>query len=147
MNVKGQKFSAGETIEQVLPGTSFSVPSGWNAVRPDGEEIVLLSSNTVSALGWAFVSSKAEERDWEKRLNEPMPFMHRLLKPSAKAIHGKGIWKNTFVDADDPNYVGWGVVLSSKAESNLIYVLECESIVKKHCEQAMERLIHSTRTK
>ena len=146
INIKGNKFTAGERVEKVFPGVSFIVPPGWNAVQPEGEDIVLLGSNKVTALGYVFVSSTPEEQDWEKRLNEPIPFMHRLLNPSARATHDKNIWKNTFVDTEDPNYVGWGVVLVSKSETNVIYLLECDSFVKMHCEQTMEYLIHTTRT-
>jgi len=145
LNVKGKKFAAGERIEKVVPGVSFVVPSDWGAVRPEKEEVVLLGSKKVTGLGWVVVMPPSKDQDWEQRLNEPMPFMHRLLNPSAKATREKGIWKNTFVDADDPNLIGWGTVLSNGSDKHLIYVIECDFQVKMYCEQAMEQLIQSTR--
>jgi hypothetical protein len=104
-----------------------------------------LPSKKVSALGWATAGPKSRESDWGKRLNEPMPFMHRLLNPSGKAIRNDEMWSNTFIGNDDPNYLGWAAVLSGKQHSSLLYLLMCDALVRTHCEKAMDQLIHSTR--
>ena len=145
-NIQGKKFSSGSRVEKILQGVSFVVPSNWEAVEPDGEGIVLLSSKNSTALGWAFVSNQSEVGDVEKRLNEPVPFMHHVFNPSAKARRDKGIWKNSFEDAEDPSYVGLGVAFPLKEASNLLYFLVCDSAVSAHCEQAIDELLHTTQT-
>ena len=147
MNVKGEKFSSGVPVDKVFPGISFAVPYDWEAVQPDGEEIILLASKKVTALGWAVIASQSEELDWGKRLNGPMPFMHRLFNPSANSTREGAVWRNTFVDADDLNYIGWGLVVLGKGKFNLLYFLTCDSLVTIHCKQALEQLLHSTRIK
>lgn len=80
-----------------------------------------------------------------KRLNGPMPFMHMLFNPSGKSTRERAVLRNTFVDADDPNNLGWGVAVLGKGEYNLLYFLACDSHVTSHCEKAMEQLLRSTR--
>lgn len=145
MNVNGEKFSSGATVDKIFPGISFTVPYDWEAAQPDGEEIILLASKKVTALGWASIASQSEESDWGKKLNGPMPFMHRLFNPSGKSTREVAVLRNTFVDADDPNFLGWGVVMLGKREYNLLYFLACDSLVTSHCEKAMEQLLRSTR--
>jgi hypothetical protein len=74
-----------------------------------------------------------------------MPFMHLLFNPSGKSTREGAVLRNTFVDADDPNLLGWGMVMLGKGEFNLLYFLACESPVTSHCEQALEQLLRSTR--
>ena len=145
MSVKGKKFSSGALVDKIFPEISFAVPTDWEAVQPSGEKIILLASKKVTALGWAYTVSQSEESDWEKRLNGPMPFMHRLFNPSGKVTREGVVLRNTFVDADDPNYLGWGVAVLSKGEYNLLFFLACDSHVISHCEQALEQLLRSTR--
>src|SRR5713101_4610067 len=106
MNVNGEKFSSGATVDKIFPGISFVVATDWEAVQPNGEKIILLASKKVTAMGWAYTASQSEESDWGKRLNDPMPFMHRLFNPSGKSTREGAVLRNTFVDADDPNFLG-----------------------------------------
>ncbi len=62
MNVKGKKFSAGERMEKVLPGVSFVVPEDWDAVQPEGEDIVLRGSKRVTALDWPQLGPNLKSR-------------------------------------------------------------------------------------
>ena len=147
MNVKGEKFLSGTVVDKIFPEISFTIPADWEAVQPNGEKIILLASKKVTALGWAYTASQSEESGWRKRLNDPMPFMHRLFNPSGKVTRDGAVLRNTFVDADDPNYLGWGVAVLGKGEYNLLYFLTCDSHVISHCEQALDQLLRLTRTK
>lgn len=144
MDMQGKKFSSGTKVDQVLPNVSFEVPSNWDAVEPDGEGIVVLGSKNSTAIGWAFVAIQSEVRDSEKLLNEPVPIMHHILNPSAQAWREGRVWRNTFEDAEDPNYLGWGLALPIKHTGNLFYFLVCDSVVKTHCEQAISQLLRTT---
>jgi len=64
MNVEGEKFSSGATVDKIFPEISFAVPTDWEAVQPSGEKIILLASKKVTALGWAYTVSQSEESDW-----------------------------------------------------------------------------------